>query len=183
MKLQRAVILCFSMLAYENPLFAMNPVKPELSGCETFLDQKESKEARPSGPIEHVRNFINLTTLKNYKPVPSIRQTAAGVVAYGKWNSAFLQNLPNFTICQFDQHCSYEFNELNARGVASMVEKFRPNWANESIWFFEVTEPISLLKHQANIPMRFESGTWLIMKETFPIGRAFLDEIYRIEWF
>jgi hypothetical protein len=186
MNLGRAVFLCLSLFAFRLPIYAMT-VKPELSDCETFLDT-EPKSAEPAPvskgatPIEQVRNFINMTALKNYKPVPSIFQTTLGVIAYGAPDSGFLQNLPNFIPCDF-QTCTVEFDELRAENIEHMIGQIRPNWREEKIWFFEITEPISLIKHGANLPTRFDADCWLIMKDGFPVGRARLGEIDNIEWF
>jgi hypothetical protein len=187
MNLGQAAFLCLSLFAFHLPIYAMK-VTPELADCETFLDTEDPGESEgapvPKGatPIEQVRNFINMTALRNYKPIPSIFQTTLGVIAHGAPDTAFLQNLPNFIACDF-QTCTVEFDELRAENIEQMIEQFRPNWREEKIWFFEITEPISLLKHGATLPTRFDADGYLIMREGFPIGRAYLGEIDKIEWF
>jgi hypothetical protein len=187
MSLGQAILLCLSLFAFRLPIYAMT-VKPELSDCETFLDTGGPNSSEPTSisnsapPIEQVRNFINMTALKTYKPVPLIFQTTLGVIAYGAPDPSFLQNLPNFIACDF-QTCVVEFDELRAENIERMIGQSRPNWREEKIWFFEITEPISLLKHGATLPTRFDADYWLIMKEGFPIGRAFLGEVDNIEWF
>lgn len=187
MNLSRVVLLSLSLLVYHLPTYSMI-VKPELSDCETFLDTEEPKgpELEPvskaATPIEQVRNFINMTALKSYKPMPSVFQAALGVIAYGAPDPAFLQNLPNFIPCDF-QTRTVETHEFPEENIEQMLGQIRPNWRQEKIWFFEVTEPISLLKHGATLPTRFDADRWLIMKGGFPIGRAILGEIDNIEWF
>lgn len=181
MKTAPAILIFLPIVAYLHQAHAINPIdQASIANCAQILDENTEKvEPKKLG---HVRNFINMTALKNYKPVPQLHQSSLGVIAYGGIDTELLQNLPNFLAYQF-QTCPIECDELRAKNVERMIAQFYPKWLDEKIWFFEVTDPISLMKHGANLPTQFQRDSFVIMRDAYPIGRAFLGEIDRIEWF
>lgn len=181
MKTAQAALLLLPFIFSLNRAYAINPVDPTtMASCAALMDETAEKEEPKK--LGHVRNFINMTALKNYRPVPRLHQSAIGVLAFGNIDPELLQNLPNFVAYQF-QTCPIEAEELCAKNVEKMIEQFFPKWFDEKIWFFEVTDPISLMKRGSNLPTQFQRDSYVIMKDAYPIGQAFLGEIDRIEWF
>ncbi len=177
MTFNMAAILAFSALSLGSMAHASMLGEPSLlAQCESILDRVDRVEKKTS----LVRSFLNLTILRRYDPEPRGDQSHLGIIAHGDAPLEVMQSLPNFLSENFFTHTS-EIDALRVHAVDSLLTGLSVNWRKEKIWFFEATESISLFQRGANLPTKFEPGTFVIMSGPYPIGRAVLDEVDKIE--